>query len=95
MKGSRPLTPGYGKPLYLPATVGIALAWSSKVIGAMRDAGVEPHIWKIEGLDSADAVGRTLWEAPLRDLIAGTIGRGAAVLRIAARYLETVNGFVA
>jgi myo-inositol catabolism protein IolC len=101
---------------------------------------VEPDIWKIEGLDAADActdvvaearrggrdrvccivlgraapeaqviewlriaasvpgfdgfaVGRTLWEQPLRDWIAGTISRSAAVDQIAARYLETVSGF--
>jgi 5-dehydro-2-deoxygluconokinase len=41
------------------------------------------------------AVGRTLWEQPLRDMIAGTIGRSEAVDQIAARYLETVSGFVA
>jgi myo-inositol catabolism protein IolC len=39
------------------------------------------------------AVGRTLWEEPLRDLVAGTTERSAAVHEIAARYLETVNGF--
>ena len=108
----------------------------------MQDGGVEPDIWKIEGLDAAEAcsdvvaaarrggrdqvccivlgrgadepqviewlriaasvsgfdgfaVGRTLWEQPLRDWIAGTIDRSAAVDQIAARYLETVSGFVA
>ena len=113
-----------------------------RIIRAMQDAGVEPDIWKIEGLDSAGActdvvaaaraggrdevccivlgrgadepqviewlriaasvpgfdgfaVGRTLWEQPLRDMIAGTIGRSKAVHQIAARYLETVSGFVA
>jgi len=111
-----------------------------RVIQAMQDGGVEPDIWKIEGLDSAGActdvvaaaraggrdgvrcivlgrgadeaqvvkwlriaasvpgfdgfaVGRTLWEQSLRDLIAGTIGRGEAVDQIAARYLETVSGY--
>jgi myo-inositol catabolism protein IolC len=111
-----------------------------RIIRAMQDGGVEPDIWKIEGLDSADAcaqvvaearrggrggvccivlgraapeaqviewlriaasvpgfdgfaVGRTLWEQPLRDLIAGTIGRSRAVEQIAGRYLETVSGF--
>jgi myo-inositol catabolism protein IolC len=39
------------------------------------------------------AVGRTLWEQPLRDLLAGTIERGAAVHEIADHYLETVHGF--
>jgi 5-dehydro-2-deoxygluconokinase len=111
-----------------------------RIIQEMQDAGVEPDIWKIEGLDSAGActdvvaaaraggrdevccivlgrgadepqviewlriaasvpgfdgfaVGRTLWEQPLRDMIAGTIGRSKAVDQIAARYLETVSGF--
>jgi len=111
-----------------------------QTIRAMQDGGVEPDIWKIEGLDAAEAcsdvvaaarrggrdqvccivlgrgadepqviewlrtaasvpgfdgfaVGRTLWEQSLRDLIAGTIGRGEAVDQIAADYLETVSGF--
>ena len=111
-----------------------------QTIRAMQDGGVEPDIWKIEGLDAAEAcsdvvaaarrggrdqvccivlgrgadepqviewlriaasvsgfdgfaVGRTLWEQPLRDLVAGTIGRGEAVDQIAADYLETVSGF--
>jgi 5-dehydro-2-deoxygluconokinase len=113
-----------------------------RIIQAMQDGGVEPDIWKIEGLDTAGsctevvaaarqggrdsvscivlgrgadepqvldwlhtaasvpgfdgfAVGRTLWEQPLRDMIAGTIERSQAVHEIAARYQETVNGFVA
>ena len=48
----------------------------------------------VSGFDGF-AVGRTLWEQPLRDWIAGTIDRRAAVDQIAARYLETVSGFVA
>ena len=112
-----------------------------RIVHAMQAAGVEPDIWKIEGLDSAPAcaevvaaarrggrdnvscnvlgrgadqaqviewlriaasvpgfdgfaVGRTLWEQPLRDLIAGTIGRSEAVDQIAAHYLKTVTAFV-
>jgi myo-inositol catabolism protein IolC len=112
-----------------------------RIVHAMQDAGVDPDIWKIEGLDSAQAcaevvaaarcggrdnvscivlgrgadqaqviewlriaasvpgfdgfaVGRTLWEQPLRDLIAGTIGRSEAVDQIAAHYLKTVTAFV-
>ncbi len=108
----------------------------------MQEGGVEPDIWKIEGLDAADAckevvaqarsggrdlvrcivlgrgadeaqvlewlriaapvpgfdgfaVGRTLWEEPLRELIAGKTERSEAVHTIADRYLETVNGFIA
>jgi 5-dehydro-2-deoxygluconokinase len=111
-----------------------------RIIEAMQDGGVEPDIWKIEGLDStaactgvvaaarqggrdsvccivlgrgADepqvvkwlgiaaavpgfdgfAVGRTLWEEPLRDLISGQVERVDAVHTIADRYLETVKGF--
>ena len=41
------------------------------------------------------AVGRTLWEEPLRELIAGKTERSEAVHTIADRYLETVNGFIA
>jgi myo-inositol catabolism protein IolC len=113
-----------------------------RVIDAMQDGGVEPDIWKIEGLDSAAAcsqvvaaarrdgrdgvccivlgrgadeaqvlewlriaasvpgfegfaVGRTLWEAPLVDLIAGRVDRDAAVGTIADRYIETIEGFTA
>jgi myo-inositol catabolism protein IolC len=111
-----------------------------EVIRTMQEGGVEPDIWKIEGLDSADAckdvvaqarrggrdqvccivlgrgadedqvlswlriaagvpgfdgfaVGRTLWEQPLRDLIAGQSERGESVATIADRYLEVVQGF--
>jgi len=111
-----------------------------QVIEALQDGGVEPDIWKIEGLDSAEAcarvvaaarrggrdqvscivlgrdadeaqvlewlriaaavpgfdgfaVGRTLWEQPLRGLIAGTTERSTAVRQIADHYLETVRGF--
>jgi myo-inositol catabolism protein IolC len=111
-----------------------------EVIRTMQEGGVEPDIWKIEGLDSADAckdvvaqarrggrdqvccivlgrgadedqvlvwmriaagvpgfdgfaVGRTLWEQPLRDLIAGKSERGESVATIADRYLEVVQGF--
>jgi myo-inositol catabolism protein IolC len=113
-----------------------------EIIRAMQAGGVEPDIWKIEGLDSADAckqvvsaarrggrdevrcivlgrgadeaqviewlriarsvpgfdgfaVGRTLWEQPLRDLIGGKAERGEAIATIADRYLETVEGFTA
>jgi myo-inositol catabolism protein IolC len=113
-----------------------------KVIRAMQEGGVEPDIWKVEGLDSPDAckevvaqarrgdrdqvccivlgrgadeaqvlewlhigagvpgfvgfaVGRTLWEQPLRDLIVGKAERGQAVAAIAGRYVETARGFTA
>jgi len=112
-----------------------------ETIRAMQDAGVEPDIWKIEGLDSAEAcaavvdqarrggrdlvscivlgrgadeaqvikwlgiaasvpgfdgfaVGRTLWEEPLRDLLADKVDRREAVRTIADRYLQTVHGFI-
>jgi myo-inositol catabolism protein IolC len=110
-------------------------------IRAMQDGGVEPDIWKIEGLDSPEAcqgvvaqarsggrdlvscivlgrgadeaqvlkwlstaasvagfdgfaVGRTLWEEPLRELIAGKTKRSEAVRTIADRYLRAVHGFI-
>jgi myo-inositol catabolism protein IolC len=112
-----------------------------RIIEAMHDGGVEPDIWKIEGLDTASActqvvlaarqggrdgvscivlgrgadeaqvidwlrtaaavpgfegfaVGRTLWEEPLRDFIAGRVDRLTAVQTIAERYLETAKGFL-
>src|SRR5262249_22500240 len=112
-----------------------------RTIEAMQQGGVEPDIWKIEGLDSADAcrqvvavarrggrqdvscivlgrgadeaqviewvrlaagvagfegfaVGRTLWEQPLRDYIAGDALRSDAVQTIADRYVEIVDAFV-
>jgi myo-inositol catabolism protein IolC len=43
----------------------------------------------------SSVVGRTLWEEPLRELIAGKTERSEAVHTIADRYLETVNGFIA
>jgi myo-inositol catabolism protein IolC len=111
-----------------------------RVIHALQDAGVEPDIWKIEGLDSTEAcvqvvaaahrggrdgvrcvvlgrgadeaqvlewlriaapvpgfdgfaVGRTNWEQPLRDMIAGTIPRSDAVHQIADHYVENVTGY--
>jgi myo-inositol catabolism protein IolC len=39
------------------------------------------------------AVGRTIWEQPLRDMIAGTIPRSDAVHQIADHYVENVNGY--
>lgn len=112
-----------------------------RAIRELQDGAVEPDIWKIEGLDSAEAcahvvavaqrdgrdgvrcvvlgrgadeaqvlewlriaasvrgfdgfaVGRTLWEQPLRDMIAGTIQRGEAVHQIADHYLETLDGYL-
>jgi myo-inositol catabolism protein IolC len=106
-----------------------------RVVHAMQDAGVEPDIWKIEGLDTpADAatvvaatrrdgrdevrcivlgrdapteqldhwlavaagvdgftgfaIGRSIWEQPLADQLAGTVSEAAAVDRIAGNYLH-------
>jgi myo-inositol catabolism protein IolC len=40
------------------------------------------------------AVGRSLWEEPLRNFLAGTSDRGQATRAIADRYLETIHGFI-
>jgi 5-dehydro-2-deoxygluconokinase len=113
----------------------------ARTISALQEEGVEPDIWKIEGLDTADscadvvavatrggregvrcivlgrgadeaqviqwlhiaasvpgfdgfAVGRTLWEEPLRALVTGKIERSDAIGAIADRYVDTVNAFV-
>jgi myo-inositol catabolism protein IolC len=110
-------------------------------IAALQAGGVEPDIWKIEGLDSrpaceevvaqaqsegrdgvrcivlgrgADepqvikwvrigaavsgfdgfAVGRTLWEQPLTDLLADRASRAETVDRIAGRYRDIIHAYV-
>jgi myo-inositol catabolism protein IolC len=110
-------------------------ALTVRVIESMQDAGVEPDIWKIEGLDAPDdavmvvaaarrdgrdgvrcivlgrdapadrldrwlrvaaatdgftgfAIGRSIWEQPLADQLAGKLSEDAAVDRIAANYLH-------
>jgi myo-inositol catabolism protein IolC len=109
-------------------------------IAALQAGGVEPDIWKIEGLDSqaacaqvvaqaqaegrddvrcivlgrgADepqvlewvrigasvkgfdgfAVGRTIWEQALQDLLAGKISRDETVSRISRRYLDVIGAY--
>jgi len=109
-------------------------------IAALQAGGVEPDIWKIEGLDSraaceevvtqaraegrdgvtcivlgrgADepqvlewvrigasvdgfdgfAVGRTLWEQPLRDFLASRTSRAQAVDEIARRYGDVIAAY--
>jgi myo-inositol catabolism protein IolC len=110
-------------------------------IAAQQAGGVEPDIWKIEGLDSraaceevvaqarsegrdgvrcivlgrgADepqviewvkigaavdgfdgfAVGRTLWEAALKDLLAHKASRAETIDRIASRYRDVIDAYV-
>jgi myo-inositol catabolism protein IolC len=104
-----------------------------EVVTAMQDAGVEPDIWKIEGLETAEAaeavvravrrdgrddvrcivlgrdaptdkldhwltiaasvdgftgfaIGRSIWEKPLTDLVAGHLDEATAITRIADHY---------
>jgi myo-inositol catabolism protein IolC len=111
-------------------------------IAAQQAGGVEPDIWKIEGLDGhsaceevvaqartegrdgvkcivlgrgADepqviewvqigaavdgfdgfAVGRTLWEEALTDFLAGKSSRAETVDRIAGRYRDVIDAYVA
>jgi myo-inositol catabolism protein IolC len=112
-----------------------------EAIAAHQQQGVEPDIWKIEGLDTEDdcarvvaqakaggrdgvvcivlgrgaskervlewlkvaapvpgfdgfAVGRTIWEQPLRDLLAGSVTREGTATTIADHYLETIDGYL-
>jgi myo-inositol catabolism protein IolC len=111
-----------------------------ETIAALQAGGVEPDIWKIEGLDAAAdceavvaqaqaggrggvkcivlgrgadepqviewvkigasvdgfdgfAVGRTLWEAALKDFLAGKASRQEAMDRIAGRYLDVIDAY--
>ncbi len=112
-----------------------------EAIRAQQEQGVEPDIWKIEGLDSAAdcarvvaqaraggrdkvvcivlgrgvteerlldwlriaapvpgfdgfAVGRTIWEAALREYLAGRATRDQTATTIADLYLENVDAYV-
>jgi myo-inositol catabolism protein IolC len=109
-------------------------------IAALQAGGVEPDIWKIEGLDSREAceevvtqarsegrngvkcivlgrgadepqviewvrigaavdgfdgfaVGRTLWEQALKDLLTDKASRAETVDRIAARYRDVIDAY--
>jgi myo-inositol catabolism protein IolC len=116
-----------------------------ETIAALQAGGVEPDIWKIEGLDAAAdceavvaqaqaggrdgvsragvkcivlgrgadepqviewvkigasvdgfdgfAVGRTLWEAALKDFLAGKASRQEAMDRIAGRYRDVIDAY--
>jgi myo-inositol catabolism protein IolC len=111
-----------------------------QTITALQAGGVEPDIWKIEGLDAAAdceavvaqaqaggragvkcivlgrgadepqviewvkigasvdgfdgfAVGRTLWEAALKDFLAGKATRQEAMDRIAGRYRDVIDAY--
>ncbi len=111
-----------------------------EVITAFQDAGVEPDIWKIEGLETADAaidvvaatrrggrddvrcivlgrdapidkldhwltvaapidgftgfaIGRSIWEQPLMDLVKGDTDEEFAVHRIAEAYLHFCQAY--
>jgi myo-inositol catabolism protein IolC len=111
-----------------------------ETIAALQAGGVDPDIWKIEGLDAREscaavvvqarsggrdgvtcivlgrgadepqvlewvkigasvdgfdgfAVGRTLWEDALKDLLAGKASREQAVDRIASRYRDVSDAY--
>jgi myo-inositol catabolism protein IolC len=111
-----------------------------ETIAALQGGGVEPDIWKIEGLDTAAAcqqvvaqaqvdgrdavkcivlgrgadeaqviewvkigaavdgfdgfaVGRTLWEAALKQYLAGQASHEEAVYEIAARYRDVIDAY--
>ena len=113
---------------------------TERVIRELQAAGVEPEIWKIEGLDRAEdaarmvavtqaggrgevrcivlgrdapaadldrwlrvaagvpgfcgfAIGRSIWEQPLMDSVAGKSGDKAAIDRIADSYLHYVKTY--
>jgi myo-inositol catabolism protein IolC len=110
-----------------------------RVIEYLKSQGVEPHIWKIEGLDrledaqrvfaaatagkedarviilgrdapqealdrwltvssplaSGFAIGRSIWEQPLVDLLAGRIDADAMVETVARNYRHYVDTFEA
>ena len=113
---------------------------TERVIRELQAAGVEPDIWKIEGLDRAEdaarmvavtqaggrsdvrcivlgrdapavdldrwlrvaagvpgfrgfAIGRSIWEQPLMDTVAGKIDDKAAIDIIATRYLHFVKTY--
>jgi myo-inositol catabolism protein IolC len=113
-----------------------------RTLAELQDAGVEPSIWKIEGLDNradcesavaqarkdgrdevacivlgrgadpgrvADwlriaapvrgyigfAIGRTIWEAALREHLAGRLDADAATERIAAAYRRMIDTYTA
>jgi myo-inositol catabolism protein IolC len=74
-------------------------------IAALQDAGVEPNIWKIQGIDAragcehaaaqARIAGRdrTIWRDPLADHIAGRTDREAARDRVAQNYLDMISTY--
>ena len=101
------MTSGYNRPLYLlafdqrgsferdlfdaprpvPDEIRARIVDAAQVLEWLHVAAAVP------GFDGF-AVGRTLWEEPLHDLVAGKAERSEAVHTIADRYLETVNGFI-
>jgi myo-inositol catabolism protein IolC len=72
-----------------------------QAIRELQQAGVEPDLWKIEGLErredceaivaAARAVGRTVFWQPLVDCKSRKATREQAVDRIATRYREFVD----
>ena len=113
-----------------------------RVMRDMQDAGVEPDVWKIEGLETAEAafeivetarrdgrravrcivlgrdapadrldhwlqiaadtegfygfaIGRSIWEQPLVDHLAGRLGAHELVAQVMRNYLHYVNAYTA
>ncbi len=114
---------------------------TARVIADMRAAGIEPHIWKIEGLETPEAavqiveaaraggndevrcivlgrdapqerldhwltiaagtegfsgfaIGRSIWEQPLADHLAGHVTDAALVQQISTSYLHYVATYL-
>jgi myo-inositol catabolism protein IolC len=113
-----------------------------RVMRDMQDAGVNPQVWKIEGLETADAaaeivgtarrdgradvrcivlgrdapadrldhwldiaaatdgffgfaIGRSIWEQPLADELAGKISSSELVSQVTANYVHYVSAYTA
>jgi myo-inositol catabolism protein IolC len=70
-----------------------------RTIAELQHAGIEPHIWKIEGLDDRTDCERTVAQARAEgrgDVTCVVLGRGADLDRV-ARWLQTaapVHGYV-
>ncbi len=70
-----------------------------RTIAELQDAGVEPHIWKIEGLDAREDCERAVAQARADgrgDVTCVVLGRGAPIDRVAdwLRQAAPVPGYV-
>jgi myo-inositol catabolism protein IolC len=69
-----------------------------RAIAELQDAGVEPHVWKIEGLDAREDCERVVAQARAEDRDGVTcvvLGRGASAERVASwlRQAAAVPGY--